>query len=363
MKKYILLVAGYEYSGGGTDFNIFADRRRKYILWKNPTWENDTDVVFVRFDVKNGKIEKNVYDGTSRNWVEESNTFDAINRRTHYTSESHFIQADNNVMSITDAYNYVINIGRTEPGTVLEFNVLGHGWMGGPVLVNSYQRDDFSNGGATPRLRDPWDKDGRSKDFNVQNMSDENWNLFKAAFKDNGFCWVWGCVFTRAYYNTLYKVMRTQEFRAKRFGTHVDSDTFRISVSSSFVRKYYHVDRTFFPTDNDERVFTRSLLQLKQFLKRGMLLTYAARLTLDTGIECRNAMLGTYSDFERKYPGHRPLHTVMEIPRNTATYGTNFTKTIDFYKTYLNVSEDPEERGYGVYTSTQLHQWIRDTRI
>lgn len=353
-------MAGYDYSGGGVDFTFIADRRTKFILWQNPSWETDSDVIFVRFDVKKGIIERNVYDGTSRKWVQESNAFDAINRRVHYNRENHFIMGDNRVMSITDAYNYVVNIGRTEPGTILEFNIIGHGWMGGPVLINTYERDEYKPGNANGHLRDPWDKDGRPKDLTANNMSDADWNFFKAAFMPAGFCWVWGCVFTRAYYNTLVLVMRTPEFRAKRFGEHVDSDSFRLSVSRSYADSYYPADRTFFPTVNTELVFTRTLGQLKTFLKRGMLNTYSSRFTLNTGIETRNAMLGTYSDYERMYAGHRPRVTVMEIPRSMEAYGTNFSQTINFYKTYLNVIEDPEIRGYGVYTNVQMHQWLND---
>ena len=356
MKKYILLVAGYSYSGDGTDFGYIADKRRKYILQQNPTWENDTNVVFKRFDVKAGKIDSNTSDGTNRKWVEETSRFTPINRRSHYTDRQ-FISASNDVMSIKDVYDYVIQIGDTEAGTIQELSIMGHGWMGGPVLVNSYERADFQVGGSRASERDPFDKDGRIKDFLLDNMDADSWAKFKAAFNVSAYVWVWGCVFTRAYFNTLYTFMRSNDFRRKRFGTHIDSDTFTVTVNANFVSKYYSADRRFFPLDDNERRFTRSLAQLKAFLIGGMIQTYCGRLTADTGIECRGAMIGTYSDYERTYPGHNPRHTVMIIPRNVGAYGTDFTSTINFYKTYLNVTEDPESRGYGIFTSTQVNAW------
>src|SRR5690554_3682725 len=133
MKKYIVLVAGYEYSSGGTDFATYADNRRKFLLQQNPSWNHDPDVVFVRFDVKTGKLEKNVSDGRQRQWLLES-SFEAINRRKHYTGKE-FKRQDSRVVSTIDAYACIVSIGKNEPGTVEEFSILGHGWQGGPILV------------------------------------------------------------------------------------------------------------------------------------------------------------------------------------------------------------------------------------
>ncbi|MDD4107647.1 MAG: hypothetical protein PHH93_02895 [Prolixibacteraceae bacterium] len=356
MKKYIILVAGYEYSRGGTNFAYFADNRRKYLLQRNPSWNSDPEVIFVRFDVKNGKLEKNIFDGHQRSWTLER-SFDAINRSRHYTG-TEFRKQATNVISITDAYSYIVNLGKTEPGTVHEFSILGHGWQGGPILVNSYERDEYKFGGSNYRLRDPWDKDGRNKDFFDSNMNDSDWRSFKNAFANNGYIWVWGCVFTRAYYNTLYKIIRTPEFRRKTFGTHLDTDSFTITVNSSFVQKYYDFDRRFFPADDNERTFTRTMANIKQFLKRGLINTYAGRTALDTGLECRAGYLGTYSSFERS-SGSSVRHRIMVVPRSQSLYGDNFTRVINFYKSYLSMPEDPENRGYARYRGPQVYQWFQ----
>lgn len=357
MKKYVILVAGYEYNSGGTNFAIFADNRRKFILQNNPSWNNDAEVVFVRFDVKTGKLERNVFDGRQRKWEQET-SFEAINRRNHYNGKK-FKQQDTNVISITDAYHYIINIGNTEPGTVREFSILGHGWQGGPVLANSYERDEFEFGGSNQRLRDPFDRDGRIKDYFSSNMVNADWRNFKKAFSEDGCIWVWGCVFTRAYFNTLHIIMKTQEFKQKTLGRHVDSDTFNISVNSSFVQKYYKYDRQFFPENDNVRTFTRTLADVKRFLKKGMVNSYAGRTTLDTGIECRAGYLGTYSTFERSSLGRVIQNRVMVIPRSQTVYSDNFTKVINFYKSYLSIPEDPESRGYARYTNGQVFNWYR----
>lgn len=357
MKKYVVIVAGYEYNSGGTNFALFADNRRKFLLQENPSWNNNPEVIFVRFDVKTGKHEKNVFDGRRRSWVLDS-SFDAINRRTHYTRKE-FKKQDTNVISITDAYRFIVSIGRNEPGTVVEFSILGHGWQGGPILVNSYERDEYRSGGANARSRDPWDKDGRNKDYLETNMNDADWKNYKKAFAADGYIWIWGCVFTRTYYNTLHKIMQTREFRQKAMGTHVDADTFTINVNNSFVEKYYKYDRQFFPADDTERTFTRSMGDIKQFLKRGMINSYAGRTALDTGIECRAGYLGTYSTFERSSHGNLVRNKVMVIPRNQSVYADNFTRTINFYKHYLSIPEDPEHRGYARYRNNQVFNWYR----
>jgi hypothetical protein len=153
--------------------------------------------------------------------------------------------------------------------------------------------------------------------------------------------------------------MQTREFRQKTFGTHLDTDTFTITVNSSFVQKYYDFDRTFFPADDNERTFTRTMADLKQFLKRGLIGTYAVRAALDTGSECRAGYLGTYSAFEQSSPRHNVRHRVMVIPRSQPLYSDDFTRVVNFYKTYLSIPEDPENRGYARYRNYQAHQWFQ----
>lgn len=357
MSKYVILVAGYEYQHAANNFLVIADRRRQHLLQFGPAWRSDPDLVFVRFNVKDGVVERATGNGA---WTAESIRFDAVNRRTHYSGKD-LIKAQTNLMSITDIYRYIIELGKREPGSVVEFSVIGHAWFGGPVLLNSYQREEYRPGAAQSSVRDPWDKDGRVKDFFSQNMPDADWVAFKAAFEADGYYWIWGCLFPRAYFNTLHYIMQTTAFRSKAIGQHQLTDSFTITVNASFVRDYYPVDPQFFPTSTTELTFTRTLQDVLQFLKRGMLNSYPGRFTLDTGIPCIAGYLGTYSDYERAYSGHQPRYPLMIIPRNAAVYGSDFSRVIAFYKAYLQIQEDPEQKGFALYRYDQIMQWWRDT--
>ena len=354
MKKYILLVAGYEYQNGGT-FVQSAEQRRQNLLDLHPDWRNDPEVVFVKFDVKSGRIERNNSTPGAGSWVLETQSNDAVNRRNHYT-ESHLKQQENNLMSITTIYQYVINLGASEPGSLFELSLIGHGWFGGPILLNSFQRSEFTSG-DTANTRDPWDRDGRTKDFLPQNMPEEDWKNFRAAFAPDGYAWVWGCLFPRAYFDTLYKFFQTREFKSKPMSDLVDSDTFTITVNGTFVNEYYDVDRAFFPTDNSQITFTRSLADLKGYVKRGIRRTYPGRFVGDTAIKCIAGYLGTYSDYERSYTGHYAPHPVMIIPRNSTVYGADFSNIINFYKIHVGIEEDPESRGYAIYTIDKINEF------
>lgn len=359
MKKYAIIVAGYEYHSGGTNYNIFADRRKNKLLSLHPEWVNDSEAIIVRFDVRNGRIEQNVFRNGRRDWILERDNFDSINRRVHYTRTNHsFIQQETNVIGMNDVYEYVQNIGRNDPGSLHELSVIGHGFIYGPIIVNSYEREEFKGNNGNKRFeRDPWDKDARPKDFMGENMNKDNWMNFRNAFHENGYAWIWGCVFSRASYNTLYKLMRTPEWRRKRWGEHVDSDEFTLRVNRNFAKKYYKFDSTFFPSSENELTFTRSLFQIKKFLTRSLRYSYAGRFCVDTGITCFAGFVGTYSDYERPARVRQPRQSLMVVPRSRRLYGTDFTKTINFYKTYLNLEEDPENKGYCKYNFTQALEW------
>lgn len=358
MKQYIVLVAGYDYQNSGVDFSRMADRRKNYLLKQNPSWASDSEMDFIRLDAKTGKIERN--NSSNRgDWIMESTPFIPISRRTHYQQNT-FIQQDTQVLSITDCYRYIANIGASEPGTVKEFSILGHGWFDGPILVNSYQRNDFRFDGAHSLDRDPWDKDGRAKDFFANNLDVTTWTNFRNAFASDGFCWVWGCLFPRAFYNILYSITRSRTYTSKTLGMHTDSDSFEISVSSAFANEHYPTDMIFFPSSTTERNFTRTLGDLKAFLKRGILRCYPGRFVLDNGINCRAAFLGVYSDYERARGNIRSTETVMVIPRNRETYGIDFSNIINFYKHYLLLNEDPSGKGYAVYDNGNIRQFWND---
>jgi hypothetical protein len=359
MKTYILLVAGNDYSGGGTNINLFAERRAEYLLDKNPLWQNDSGVVFVHFDVRGGQIRKNEVRRGTRSWSVTQSDFDAIVRSTHYEGNS-FKQQATNVLGVSDVYDFLEVIGSNEPGTVKELNFIGHGWMGGPIMVNSWERSRYK---TSPHYleRDPWDKDGRSKDFNITNMPHHRWMNIRRAFKDDGYCWLWGCLFPRLYFKVLHTLFRTREYRSKRLGQHDENEVFQLRFSRNFADHYYAHDSGFFPlNDSSGRPalrFSKTLNDIKLFLERGMLDTYAAKFAANLAVDCYAGFLGTYSIHESRSSSNRfPL---MRIANGGQGHGADFTKYIAFYKTYMNIPEDPEGRGYGKYKKSYYQVWYR----
>ncbi len=359
MKKYVILVAGYEYHHGRTNLATIAKRRANYLLRQNSAWRTDPEVNFILFDVRNGRIDKGTVNSGRVSWALENDGFDAIDDSVHYTADRKFIQADTNVISITDAYEYIQNIGENEPGTVHEFSVLGHGWRGGPVLVNTYQRDEFKNSGSRSRERDPWDKDGRKKDTNVTNMGFTRWLNYRRAFTNTASIWVWGCAASSLYKKVIQKVLRSPEFRAKRYGRHLDTDTFTLSFSQAFADEYFAYDPIFFFRARTagpvvDRRFTRTLLEVKDFLIRGLVHTYSGQMAYNTKIKTYAALPGTGADYER---GGTSSRRVMVVPRNSSVYGYSFNQIVRFYKTYLSIVEDPEGRGYALYDPETIKRW------
>ena len=72
--------------------------------------------------------------------------------------------------------------------------------------------------------------------------------------------------------------------------------------------------------------------------------SYSSEIAKKTSVATYGALPGTYADLEKA--GNKPL---MLVPRDGKIYGTNFSKTIDFYRNYFSVLIDPENRGYGKF--------------
>ncbi len=109
-----------------------------------------------------------------------------------------------NEIGIEDFYDTVHAIGFTDPRTLVEAGVFGHGWVQGPIVWGT---SDFSPsearwpGDATT----PKDLDGRQKDWIVSGSRNESGPVttspfrskfpeFLGAFKKGGQLRLWGCV-------------------------------------------------------------------------------------------------------------------------------------------------------------------------
>jgi hypothetical protein len=91
--------------------------------------------------------------------------------------------AKENSMSVSDLYE-LVRFGFA--GTIKEVHCVGHGWMGGPIIVNTL---DYHS--------KQYDKDGRTDDFTHQALSHvfdaQNAPVFRANLTSEAFFTLWGC--------------------------------------------------------------------------------------------------------------------------------------------------------------------------
>jgi hypothetical protein len=168
---------------------------------------------------------------TSRRVWSDLQTFSRVTAANYsgFTTgeENTFNKNPSGVMSITDIYALIQGIGGgADKGTVIELSFFSHGFMGGPILVNSF---DTTN---DPVIRDSDDKDARqSKDFQAPTMDAKALGNFKAAFADSAVVWIWGCVFNSAVNKVLGRLFKTSKFRSTPPGKLKDTEKFTLDFS------------------------------------------------------------------------------------------------------------------------------------
>ncbi len=368
--KQIVLVAGFDYeltpSGreGGAGFAARCQRRMDRLIKRFPKEKLKITI----FDVSAGTVRTSEIDDVSkkRQWttptkndssgkivpmsfnpVSGANNYDPKDKRR----ERAFVRNPRGVMSIEDVYQFIIEIGDgKEAGTLIELSLFSHGWVGGPILVNS--RDELGD----PDARDPDDKDARfRKDFNTTNIGTIEMSLFKKAFAANGIVWVWGCSFAYAFRTLFATLFATNKYKTTSPGKLKDTDIIPLdftedtSVESGPIAfdgllsllpggtqsmrgksRRYKVTVTF------------QLLKerIRDFLKTGI---YATAVAKAAGVNTIAALVGTYADYEKN--GDK----LMLIPRSAPPYDDDFRREMFFYTMYLGMTLDPENRGYCVY--------------
>lgn len=343
---HVILVAGYDYLRTGVSFESICLNRMARLLRKGPLSK------CTLFNIQSGEVK--VYEDVRKPMTPYQlkrsgrihSTFNSVTS-ANYT-DGVFDKNQSGVMSIMDIYKYIQEIGEREPQTIMELSFFSHGWMGGPILVNS--RDRSQN----PHARDPNDKDPRTnKDFHSANGI--NLYYFKNAFNPNGFIWIWGCAFAPPYHQVLHQTLRTlRKLREKR--TQIGDETiFQFNFNRQWANTWFSMDPSFFPSPgaNGEYPlsFTHKFRDIKNFFRRGLRKTYSSYIANNSGVKCYGALLGTYSDYEKgaRFPlmviPHRGL-----IPRGGSyPYSDDFTGYINFYRIHLGINIDPENRGYGTY--------------
>jgi hypothetical protein len=246
-----------------------------------------------------------------------------------------FKNGQTGVLSILDIYSAVQEIGKTNAGSLIELSFFSHGWMGGPILVNSCDRYD-SNSGCfiTAKLqRDPDDKDPRThKDFTTANMSAAAQQHFKNAFHANGFTWLWGCTFTKSYFWGLHKLI-------SKYGlTLADAKKISLAYSASELNLIRKCDITGNCSSKSE-TFNTTFKSFKEYICEGINNTYASAIAQASGKKTYAALLGTYAVYESSST-RNPLMTVK-----------GFQAIKNFYKKYFSMDVDPAGLGYGTYAA------------
>jgi hypothetical protein len=302
---------------------------------------------FVLFDVKSGLVRTRIATPPKGGWAwKEIARFQPVGPANYRAGPGrpHVFNNDQaGRMSITDVYEHVRKLGKAEPGSLAELSFLSHGWVGGPILVNSDESAAF----RIRADRDPNDKYARmSKDFGAPTMDATALADFRAAFAADGLVWVWGCAFANSPRQVLHRVLSSAKYRRTKLGGLVDTDSFTFTFSRTEAEKFFSVDTTFFPPRGANGAFPlsfdRTLAQIKAFLRGRLAQTYCRAIASAAGARCFGALPGTYADYERG-----TALPVMVVPTKRPPYADDFRRSIRFYTTYLGVVLDPEQRSYG----------------
>jgi hypothetical protein len=182
--RELVLVAGIESGRAGTDFDLFAHTRRKdqtSETHKSIEPAADANTIVTHFSFATGKRSSYMLRSPSR-WM-------VVDEEEHGRPAPREQKPEG--LSITHAYDWIIDAGKALPGRVVELSIFGHAWKQGPILLGT---DDILRDKIK---RDPNDHDCRIKDFNGSVM---DVNAFAKAFSAEAQNHVFGC-----YGNLLYK--------------------------------------------------------------------------------------------------------------------------------------------------------------
>lgn len=348
-----LIMAGFDYQGGGVDFLSMARNRQARLLGRS------SQLTVTVMDVGSGTEAVSAMTpnaaGTLVRQVTSNSTHSPVTAANYSAGLRHGTRFDKNQagrMSITDLYAAVQAIGSNKAtvGSLIEVSIFSHGYYGGAILVDS-------NDGSAGTARDPNDKDARAdKDFKSPNATVAQLAAFKAAFAPNAFWWNWGCTFTESYRQVTHRFINSPLYRRTPAGKLNDTDKVTFSFPQAMAEDIYGDDTTFFPQTKNvggknagkfkELTFERTVKDVREFFLRGVRDSYHAAVAKAANVNVRGAFLGTYADYESNDKSIRlPL---MEIPRSVRIFGTDFTGYLNMWTRDFGFTTDPEGHGYGV---------------
>lgn len=351
MKQY-LLVAGVDYEFSGVDFRQLADNRRRWLDKRNTA---HVDLRFTTMDVRSGEVEVREVTFTSGKRVEivaSSKPFAPVTAASYQDVGGHrrFKPGQPTVMSIADVYRRVRDIGAKDAGTLAELSIVSHGWMGGPILVNS-DDDRLMTITLTPPVgapiqvqvpvastsRDPDDKDGRPHlDFSPPTMDASELATFRKAFAKDAVAWLWGCAFPRAVHHAMWSMEQAKGYSSVGLGDDVELYMPQV-VEEDVAFLDTFLSGVLPPFPKPRSAITAKFKHLKYAFCRANLSCYARALADGAQVTVHAAPLGTYAEYDSG--GDRLMHV----------HG-GFTAHFAFYTNYLGFTFDPEGRKYALYT-------------
>jgi hypothetical protein len=350
----VLIMAGFDYQGGGVDLLRMARNRQAQLLAKSS--QLTVTILDIRSGTKTVSEMKPNAAGTLVRQVTSSTTHSTVTAANYSTGLGHHARFDKNQagrMSITDLYAAVQAIGANKgtAASLAEVSVFSHGFFGGPILVNS---DDHSRTAA----RDSKDKDARmEKDFKAPNVTAAQLTAFKKAFAANAFWWNWGCAFTESYRQVTHRFIHSPLYRRTPPGKLKDTDKVTFDFPQAMAEDIYGDDTSFFPQTKyvggkkagkfKVLTFERTVKEVREFFLRGVRDCYHTAVGKAGNIHARGAFLGTYADYE--FHDKSIKLPLMEIPRSTAIFSDDFRGYIRMWTRDFGFSADPEGHGYGVF--------------
>ncbi len=246
---------------------------------------------------------------------------------------------------------------------ILELSFFSHGWIEGPILVNS------SDLVGDPTLRDPDDKDGRAAlDFNISMGEKIDSNVtsaskilsFIGSFNfDAGAMRVWGCSFDIE--NSVISAVVRQERKLAKTGASLEDDTtIDFHLDTKWTSRYRLTDpgASFFPSDLTVVDFSRKLSDVKKFLRRRLGKSYAfqfASNAIGTSVAL-GALPGTEGDDEKT--GFRLMKVCAKVDKPECPNG--FANTFEFYRKQIGIKVD--DRGYGIFDKPTFQKLAADIK-
>lgn len=372
MRRFILC-AGIEYKKlESAPFLEYCKRRRAHLLKSVSRGEELSIAVF---DFKSGTVQTTTitWPGGKAHEITTTEkkfspiTRESLGRKDPVTGEiNNYALKDNqtDIMSIVNIYEVIQEVGAIDPGSLFEVSVFSHGYLEGPILVNSWDDRRVSVGGPLTKdatgkesyvgvskgRRDPDDKDGRAiLDFAEPEMPSKKKGLFKNAFNSRGYFWTWGCNFEPPGGPAANQVLLRLE-KNQKYQTNIsDTQPLEFSGLNKEEMESFLVFNNIFKLDPAElrrtRKCTLTFKAIKEAIWAETAASYPFQLYANTRVKAIGALFSTYSSFDMGSPLDPKAPRLLAISTDTARHTA-------FYKRHFNFSLDHEGRNYGVFDGT-----------